>query len=132
MRFRERGIGPREMQQSEVHHHGVERRDVERQRFGVACAEGDCRMPSARFLDHRRREVEADDLGAACRGRAGDESRTGRDVEKSRAGRRSDGVEQRVGGLHGHGSERVAIVFGRALPARLLEVVERGWIDRRH
>ena len=99
VRFGDRRVGLRQVEQAEVHHHRVEAGGVERQRFGVAFAKRDRRDAAAARPRSSRREVEADRLRAA-RGRGGgDEAGAARDVEQTRARSRADRVEQRVGGL---------------------------------
>ena len=74
------------MEQTEVHDHRIEAGRVEWQRLRVALAKRDRRMPPRRLGNHRRREVEADHIGAASGRGGGDRTRAGRDVEHAAAG----------------------------------------------
>src|SRR6266536_3476953 len=81
-------------------------------------------MPSPRFLDHRRREVEADDVSPA-RGRgAGSDPGAGADIENTRAGLYARSVQQRPRDLRRQSAERVAVMLRGALPALPFEVVK--------
>ena len=110
IRFRNRGVRPREMEQAEVHDDRVETGRVERQRFRVAVAKHDRRMPPRGLGNHRRREVEADHI-STTRGRGGgDRTRTGRDVEDAAARRHMGGVEERTSSLRGQRAKRILVM----------------------
>ena len=125
MRFRERRVRPRQMEQPEIHDDGVEGSGVEGQRLRVAFLKHQPGQPPAGFSDHRRREVETRDDGAPLSRGAGDEPGTAGDVEQTRALRGADSIQHRPGGLRGQRAEGLSVERRGALPALLLELVKR-------
>ena len=82
--FGDGALGVRQMQKTESHDHGVEAAGLERQMFGVALAEFDAGIGRARERDLRRREIKADDVGAAPARRGRDIAGAGGNVERPR------------------------------------------------
>ena len=125
IRFRNRGVRPREMEQAEVHDDRVEAGRVERQRFRVAFAKRDRRMPPRGLGNHRRREVEADHIGAA-RGRGGGDEPGPVATSRTRRARATHGprrgADRRSAGSACQTHRRNAL--GGTLPPGLFERVE--------
>jgi hypothetical protein len=125
MRFGDRRVQAREMQQPEVHDGSVEDTVVERERLRVTLAELEVRIAAPRLRHHQRREVEPDDARTPRRRHPGDVPRTGRDIDQTHPRSHGDRLEQRAGRLRGQGSERLGVVPGSLLPAIPFEIVKR-------
>ena len=130
MRFGDRHLGPRQVEQPEVHHDGVEAGGVERQGFRVAFAKIDRGITSLRLADHRPGEVETDYLCAARRRGGGDWTRASGDVEQARAGGHLGGIQKRGCRLNRQRAECIVVMRRGALPSGAFELVERARICR--
>ena len=86
-----------EVQQSEVGHHGIERRVAEPQRLGVALVEVHRRVSLTRQRDHLAGHIDADGDGAAFCTSYRHEPRAAADVEQPLSSCADlDRVEQRL------------------------------------
>jgi hypothetical protein len=111
------------VQDPEVHRHCVERGVVERQLLRVALDEQRSGASEPRALEHRRRDIGADRIGAARQRRLGDEAGAAGDVEEPCPGADAGRVEER---LDEQRRVRPALLVpgGGPLPAVALELPE--------
>src|SRR5207247_2033853 len=119
-----RGLRLREVEDTEIHRHRVERCVGEGKRLGVALDERPPRTAGTGALEHGGSDVEADRIGAARYGGLGDVSRTTGDVQEpgplADAGRVEQGLEEQERVVPGALVERRGPV-----PSVALELPER-------
>ena len=119
----ERGFGLREVEDPEIHRDRVERCILEGQLVRVPLDEGQRRVQPPRLVEHCRRHVETDRLGAARGRRPRDDPRAAGHVEQPRPGPHAGGVEERVEVEAGVGPA-LDVPRRRAIPAGALEFPE--------
>ena len=125
VRLGQRLVRAPEVQEPEAHDDRVEARVGEGERLGVARLEVDRGVVPAGLGQHRRREVDPHDRGAAPGGRGRDVARPCRDVEHANARAHARGVQERPDRLGRQRAEGVLVRPGDALPPGPLEGVKR-------
>src|SRR5262245_66200777 len=124
MRFTKRSLRTAKMQQSEVHHVGIEVGVGKGQLLGITFLKVDAGITSAGLFDHFGRKVDSDCSSTARRRGSRDVARAASNIEYSSAFCYEGCIEQRRHSLDRYSGKTFVITRSNFLPALMFELTE--------